>query len=290
MTIRSQTISDYEDKNSLSPTGGHSRPKVVVYVGEVGKNHNFLHREGLNRLGRAVSIPDFTKEVNEEMITAGAIKGHQYTIPLESTRNLEFQFDQIKGITKWLYLGSDVAPVYNYASDGQTTISDATRKSGTVADATGLAKNDLVVVDTKHATYGGFLEATILKKVDGTSVEFDPPLDHIPANGSTFKKVKPASASLATHDTAGIVYPDTVDVEYPRVCLVIDTYFPSSNQKFIRFFPEVEVLPGSSSESGNMKVLTCRFRAIQQPEESFTLVDGTTRNTPWYGQGIWTAQ
>jgi hypothetical protein len=290
MTVRTQTISDFEDKNSLTPTGSHSRAKTVVYVGEVGKGHNFLHREGLNRLGRAITIPDFTKEVNEEMINAGAVKGHQYTIPLESTRNMEFGFDQFKLVAMWLSKGSDVAPVYNYASDGQTTISDATRKSGTVASATGLAKNDLVVVDTKHATYGGFLEATIIRSINGTAVEFDPPLDHVPSNGATFKKIKNSSASGATESNTGIIFPDTVDIEYPRVSLVVDEYFPSSNQKFVRYFPEVEVLPGTDSASGNMKILTIRFRAIQQTEESFTLIDGSTRNTPWYGKGIWLPQ
>lgn len=288
MTLRPQTIAAETDKNSLSVTAGHSRPKVTVYVGQTlatsGVALNPLHKEGLNSVGRAISIPDFSKEINDEMIKAGAVKGHQYTIPLESTRNMAFTFDQFKLVAQWLTLGTDIAPVYNYASDGQTTVSSASKTGGTVASGTGVAKNGLFIVDTRHATYSGFLEATIIKTKSGTVVTWDPPLDHVPADTTTFKKVAPATTNISD---SGLVYPDTVDIEYPRVYLVIDEFFPGNGHKFTRYFPEVEVLPGVQSSSGNMKTVSMTFRAIQQPEETFTLIDGTTRSTPFYGKGIW---
>lgn len=286
MSQRTHVHLDTDHRGALTQAGDWSRPRVTCYVGKTGQGNDPFYTDGYNTIGRAISIPDFAKDLETEDVNSGGVKGHDYTLITGSKRNLAFTFDKLKLVAKWLSMGTDVDIDPQYATDGQTTISSATRTSGTVASATGLSKGNLIIVDTRHATYSGFLEAVVLKSVSGTTVTWDPPLDHTPADSTDFLKVAGTADKTAQADL-GIIIPDVLDIVLPRVAFVVEEFYPGTRMKYVRWWPEVEVVPGAQNPSGNMKTVSFSVKPIQQAEESFSLVDGTTESRPWYGKAQW---
>ena len=282
MTLRSQSINNTENTASNTPAASGSRPTVNVWVGKVGLSIDALQVEGMNKLGRPITVPEINPAIDYEEIMSGGVKGFDYSIPLQVSMELPFVFDQPRLAAKWLSLGTNIDLVFNYKEE--TTISSATRTSATVASATGLGKNDIAIIDTRHATYSGLLEMVTIKSVSGTAVTWDPPLDHVPADGTTFKTVVGVGSGTTQADT-GIKSVLAVNTEHPRVCMAVDIYFPGNRSKIILFFPEVEVRGGAFNPSGNMATFAVTFKPIQQDEETFTLADGTTEPMTWYGKG-----
>lgn len=284
MSLRSQSINNIENADSLYAAGSESRPRCNVWIGLPGLSIDALQVEGMNKPGRPITIPDFTKAIDYEQIMAGAVRGHSQSLPVQVLMDLAFVFDQVRWVGKQLAVGGPIAATYNY--EEETTISSATKQQATVASATGLAKGDVAIVDTRHATYSGFLEAVKIISVSGTTVKWDPPLDHTPADSTTFKTVVGKGSGTGLSDT-GAQQVWAVDKELMRVCLGIDIYFPGARDKFVMFSPECEVLPGGYNFSGAMATAAMTFRPIQQPEETFTYFDGTTESLPWYFKGLW---
>ena len=266
-----------------STTKGKNANRAFGYVfaAEVGKPIDPLHVEGLFDLGRPVSIPEFIKNTDKEKIVAGLPGGLLMNLPKEDIQEMAFVFDMFRLETLQLSTANVAKIVPRYSSTGQTTISSATKTSGTVASATGLHKGETVIVGTRHLTYGGFDEMTVITAIDGTSVEFEP-LSVVPSNGATFKKVAGKVTGADKTDT-GIYIPNALTLEYPRRQLVIVFNIVSSRSLMVIHIPEFEVTGGTKPNFAD-SLAKCGFSGnpIIQPEKAFLLEDGTTENLPWY--------
>lgn len=274
---------NYQQMIKPTSKGGNAHRGIVhVYAGEVGKPLNPTRLDHWHKLGRPTNIPEFGKSSNPLQITAGLPKGLLLSIPQEEVKELTFSFDIFTLQAMQLSLATDTKIVANYASDGQTTVaSGGTKTSATLTSATGIAKGDMVIVDLSHSTYGGFPEFTVITKVTGDVVEYEP-LPIAPANSATFKKV--AGTGTGTDDTdTGLYIPDTLTEVYPRVQLLVVVDMPNLKGTYHHWIKEGEVISGTQANFNDpLATVSFTVNPIIQDAETFDLVDGTTAERAWY--------
>jgi hypothetical protein len=264
-----------------------TRGDTILRIGKAGYNLSPFNLEGWHIPGTVTSIPDFSKNITQEIINEGSVKAHRLTLPIDDSREFAFTLNKFRLLGHWLSLATDVMPIVNYASDGQTTISSATLESGTVASATGLAVGDWAEVDTTHLTYSGFKELTIINSINSTAAKFEP-LSVIPRNTADFKKLAGSEGTGTDLTDTGVVMPDGVVINHPIVSLLLTHYLTGSRSSIKRFYPQVQITGGSGPNfNGNLAEVTFTCKPIVQPEESFTLLDGTTESRPFYGKIIY---
>lgn len=264
------------------------RGVAYVYVGEVGKPYDPLHTEGWYDLGRPISIPDFVKNIDKEKISGGYPKATIMNIPKEDSRELAFTFDMYKLQTLQMATANIAAITISYATDGQTTVASGGTTTSAVLQ-TGLAAEfkpgEAAIVGTKHATYGGYDEMTIITKTDeDTDTVYFEPLSVAPANSATFKKIAGKVTGTTSADT-GIIIPDALTLEFPRVALLVVVNVVSARSLMVVHIPEFEIFQGSMPNFTDA-LAKCGFTGspIIQVEKSFTLEDGTSQDLPWYSE------
>jgi len=281
--------------SSLTGNGDHitnsgkaiARGDTSLRIGRAGMNLSPHQKEGWHVPGVVSSIPDFGKNLTQEVIMEGSVRGHRFTMPIEDNREFAFTLSKFRLLGHWLSLANDAMPVVNYASDGQTTISSATLQSGTLGSGSNIAINDWAEVDTTHLTYSGFKELTIVNSISGANVNFEP-LSVIPRNTASFKKLAGSGGTGTDIDDTGIIMPDGPVINHPIVALLLIHHLTGSGGMIKRFYPEVQIVGGTGPNfNGNLAEVTFTCKPIIQPEEDFVLLDGTTQSRPWYGKIIY---
>lgn len=263
------------------------RASYQIYVGEKGKPLDPTNLTYWHRLGRPTALPDFSKNSNPLQIKAGLPTGLILNIPTDEAPEMSFTLDIFGLQAMQMAMATDVAIIKNYATGGQTTVaSGGTKTSATLTSATGIAVGDMVIVDLSHATYGGFPEMTIITKVTGNVVEFEP-LPLAPANSATFKKVAGEVTGTSSSNT-GLVMPDTLTQNYPRVQLLIVANLPSSSSTVRHHIPEFEITGGNKPNfNDQLATITFSGTPILQDAQTFTLLDGTTEERSFYMKSYW---
>lgn len=258
------------------------RGEPNIYICQPGKNVDPLFVEGGFTVGRPINVPDFMKQIDEEKIKAGYPKNYLYSIPIGEEMELKFTFDHWKPYLGNQLLLGDVAIGVNKATAGQTTIaSSSTKYSATLTDATGIKAGDWCLVDTVHATYGGFPEIAIIKSVSGNNVTFEG-LTNAAAVGAAFEKLKGNTTGTNKSNT-GLHLAPSLTVNYQVYHTIFHIPLVSSKSQLIVSVPELEIKPDMGIPNFNQTLSQISFtgRPRMQAEKSFTLVDGTTENRPW---------
>jgi len=266
---------------------GH-RAEPQIYIGQAGKNIDPLFGEGLFKVGRPINMPDFMKNLGEEKIKAGYPKSYMYSFPIEEEMEFKFTVDHYKlYLAAQLVLG-DVSVKPRYASTGQTTIaSSPTLTSATLTSGTGIAVGDACLVNTVHATYGGFSEVAFINSVNGNAVTFEG-LTSAPAVGATFKKLAGATSGTDKTDT-GLYMPFSQTINYVAYHAVFVMPFAGSRSQLVLSVPELEIKPDQTIPDFNQNLSKISFtgRARTVGEKSFDLTDGSSELRPWSMEGWW---
>lgn len=250
---------------------------TIVEFGQFGNaNIDPLGVEGWDIAGRVTAFgesrsPEYydlrtgSPETSKGMIIVGDDLTYGFT--LDHPTLLGWQF-----IT-----GADLASTSNYAADAQTTISgsSATKTSGTVASATGIAKGDMFEVDLGtgvNATYGNFKALTFITNIDGTTVTYTR-LPQAPADGADFLKIKgyPATTSAGVEFNIGGGQVRTVQMR-------LTTFSIPQRTIIIDYFKQVEIInPGPITRDDRKSPLQIQFGAKCIPEyTSMTDLDGVS--------------
>jgi hypothetical protein len=264
------------------------RAEPQIYLGQAGKGIDPLFVEGLFSVGRPINMPDFTKNIDVEKIKAGYPKNYLYSIPIGEEKEIKFTVDHFKPYLAMQLLLGDVAISPNKASTGQTTVaSSPTKTSATLTSATGIAVNDWCLVDTVHATYGGFPEIAIINSVNGNAVTFEG-LTSAPAVGATFEKLKGSTTGTNKANT-GIYLPESLTVNFQVYHAVFVMPLVGSKSSLVISIPELEIKPEQSMPNFNENLSKLSFAGMArtQGEKSFTLTDGTTELRPWSMEAWW---
>lgn len=281
-------MTNYEQLIKPTSTGRNAhRASWQVYVGEKGKALDPTDLTRWHRLGRPTAVPDFNKASNPLQIKAGLPTGLILNIPTDEAPEMSFSFDIFGLQAMQMAMATDVAIIKNDSLTGQTTVaSGGTKTSATLTSASDFEPGDLAIVDLSHATYGGFPEMTIITKVTGNVVEFEP-LPLAPANSATFKKVAGLTTGTDKDDT-GLVLADTLTQNYPRYQLLVVANMPSSDGTFRHHIPEFEITGGNKPNFNDpLATLTFTGTPILQDPETFTLLDGTTSDRAYYMKSYW---
>lgn len=278
------TLRDYTAlvKRTKRGKNANRAPVGRVFAGEIGKNLDPLHVEGWGDLGRVLTMPDFITKPDKEQIKAGLPGGLLINLPKDEIRDMSFAFDMYQIQTLQMGTANTAQINVNTVTGASTTISSATKSSGTLASASNFAVGDTVLVDIRHATYGGFKELTVITKINGTAVEFEP-LSFAPANSSTFKKVAGKQTGTNKTDT-GIYIPRPIVQEFPRVQLLVVFDVSSNNSLVVLHIPEFEIYEGYLPNFAGDTLAKVGFTGnpIIQDPKSFTMLDGTTQSLPFY--------
>jgi hypothetical protein len=278
--------------NNVTRKGKNAyRGVSFLYLGQAGKNLDPFQKEGWYDPGKPVSIPNLEKSPESEDVEAGFPMGHIIGLPKSDKRTLDFKLSMPRLFAQELAMLGGVAFKINYSTTGQTTVQASpapTKTSVTVATGDGaeFKENDLVIVDTKHSTLGGWNSDVIVTSVDGDRVSFDPPLPIIPATNANFKKVA-GRVTGTDKDTAGMSIVDSLIPCFERVQLLMVTHEVGSRSIFAYHVTEAEIVKGgtlSQSESDVLKTLSLSFKPVLQESVVTRLRDGSDETRPSYGK------
>lgn len=263
------------------------RGLTYVYFGEEGKNLDPLKDEGWFDPGKSVSFPKLEKNPEKTLIKAGYPAGSIINLPKEDVRTLSFKFMMPRLFLMELALLGGQAFKINYATTGQTAVvaSPAPTKTScavTTGDGADFKVNDVVIIDTKHATLGGWESDTVITKVDGDILHFEP-LCSVPLTGATVKKVA-GRVTGTDKDTVGMKFADSLIPCFERVQVLICTHEVGANRILVNHIPSFEIVKGGFLNfSEDYADLEIEGNPILQENVTVQLRDGTTETRPAYG-------
>lgn len=265
------------------------RGVYVVYFAEFGKAINPLDDAGVFCLGTSTKAPDFAYNPEFNTISAGYAMTTIVDLPKKDDREIELEF-VMPSITlmDMARLSNDIPTKYNYSTTGQDTVKATPAPTirsltlDTAAAGLEFKINDMVLIETKHSTLGGWDSPVIITNVVGDTIYFDRAIA-VPKVGGFVKKLAGYTTGTTQANT-GLQSADLAVAEFKNVQLLFVSDYPASRSVDIKHVPQFNINSGSVKYSGEYVTVTLKGKFIMQDPESFVDQNGLNVSMPFFAK------